>query len=52
METWKSSPYGAAEMAEAQGKDIEVRDMHGEIAADIAAGRAVGQSRKWQPQPY
>ena len=52
VDTWKSSPYGPAEMADTQGKDIVVRDMHGEIEADLAAGRAVGQSRKWQPQPY
>jgi hypothetical protein len=52
VETWKTSPYGAAEMDAARGKDVEIRDVHAEIAADIAAGRAVGQSRKWQPQPY
>ncbi|MHB1218297.1 MAG: phytanoyl-CoA dioxygenase family protein [Alphaproteobacteria bacterium] len=52
VETWKNSPYGDSERTAAGGKDIEVRDMHAEVLADIAASRPVGQSRKWQPQPY
>jgi len=52
IETWKNSPYGQPERDAAKGKDVEIRDMHAEILADLAAGRPVGQSRKWQPQPY
>lgn len=52
IETWKNSLYGAAERDAVLSKDIEIRDMHTEVLADIAAGRPVGQNRKWQPQPY
>lgn len=52
VETWKKSPYGDAERTAAARKDVEVRDMHTEVLADIEAGRPLGQSRKWQPQPY
>lgn len=52
VQTWKNSAYGEEERAAAAGKDIEVRNMHTEILSDIAAGRPVGQSRKWQPQAY
>lgn len=52
VETWRNSLYGPDIANLIRGKDIQVRDMHGEILADIAAGKPVGQSRRWQPQPY
>ena len=52
VDLWKACDYDQETRKLYATKNVIVRDMRKEISADIADGKEVGQSLRWQPYPY
>tara|TARA_B100000676_G_scaffold306975_1_gene364368 strand:- start:1705 stop:2613 length:909 start_codon:yes stop_codon:yes gene_type:complete len=49
VDIWRQTPYTPGMFAKFEAQNAKLLDMHGEVSADIAAGRSVGEYTYWTP---